>query len=331
MKAISRNLSTDLLKSISIFGVVLIHCLSFFESESYFNLYLSSLFRFCVPCFIVLWAFYFEISYIKIHSTEIKKFVIYRFINFFRIFFIWSFFYFFIQFEGQINSIKKIVTTFFLGYGWSGQYFFIIIFQLILLYPIIRFIYYNKKYRDFTIFLLVLVYFIYGYFAKYLPQVLLVIGNRFFIYWIPYVFLGIYLSKRNLIKIPLSFSFCICLIPCEVFFLKYLNIKYDVYITIIIFLSSSLLCLSILKNNHFNKNTLFTRLITYLGSNTLIIFIANPIVIFILKKELIKYTSINLTAPVKLLYLFLLTSVTVFICLLIKEAIQKLKLKKYLI
>ena len=72
-----RNLNADILKSISIFGVVFIHASSIF-GEFDIMLFFRDMFRFAVPCFIILWAFFFEKSYDKKSEEQRLKYIYYR-------------------------------------------------------------------------------------------------------------------------------------------------------------------------------------------------------------------------------------------------------------
>jgi peptidoglycan/LPS O-acetylase OafA/YrhL len=69
----NRNFPADLLKAIAIFGVVFVHGNGLFGCSSFFSEIMTWMFRIGVPCFIVLWAYFFAKSYFA-KTKEQKKF-----------------------------------------------------------------------------------------------------------------------------------------------------------------------------------------------------------------------------------------------------------------
>lgn len=55
----SRNFSLDLLKALSIFGVVFIHSSEVIKGNIFVINFFSNIFRFSVPCFLIVWSFFF--------------------------------------------------------------------------------------------------------------------------------------------------------------------------------------------------------------------------------------------------------------------------------
>src|SRR6187431_1122595 len=90
----NRSISADLIKSIAIFGVVFIHGSALFGSTSHFSEILCSLFRFGVPCFIIIFAYFFETSFAKKTNQEQKEYIYSRLKHLFIVFFLWSTLYF---------------------------------------------------------------------------------------------------------------------------------------------------------------------------------------------------------------------------------------------
>ena len=122
----------DSLKGIAIIGVVCIHVsrLFFGTDGGFINYY----FHWAVPVFIIISTYFFIKSDIKKHnsySNSCKK----RFIGLFVPYIFFSLIYFFLTSEPNI-SILKIITRHFTGYGWTGQYFFIIMLQLVFVFPL---------------------------------------------------------------------------------------------------------------------------------------------------------------------------------------------------
>lgn len=321
----TRSISVDLLKSLSIFGVVFIHGSFLFGTNSTFQIYTSNLFRFCVPCFIIIWAYLFEKSYQKKTYIERKKYILTKFFHLFTIFFIWSFCYFLYLVDWNTLTLTKIVTSHFSGYGWAGQYFFIILFQLLLLFPILRKLPQFKYIYYLFIILLVLIYIYYGYFYDTLPSVVKKMGDRPFIFWIPYVYIGIALTNNKIKKIRLSNTFFVFLIPLESYFLNLYGLDYDAYITPIILTSSIIFSIALIQNPIKIKSERIGNFVSFIGKNTLTIFVSNPMMILILDSIIPKYILTNIFL-VQIILPFLSSLLIICFCLILSILINKSKL-----
>lgn len=322
----NRSISADLIKAFSIFGVVFIHGSGMLGYPSAFNDYISNFFRFCVPCFIILWAYFFEISYNKKNTQERRKYIRVRFMHLFVVYFLWSLIYFFWLVNWHDLTIKKLITMHFAGYGFAGQYFFIILFQLILFYPFLRYMYSLKNLRNILLLIIFGLYVIHGYYEPFVPEIILKIGDRPFVYWLPYVYMGIFLSKNQTLKIPIIFSFAVLLIPIEFFVMKKLNLSHSAYLTPIVLLSSLLFCVSILQNKIEIKNEYIIDFISYIGKNTMTIFVANPLVILVYSFFITKNMSGNFSVLEKIILPFISSFMVLFFCVLIEKIIKKIKL-----
>lgn len=321
----NRSISADLIKVLSIFGVVFIHGASLLGTNSDFQTYTSDFFRFCVPCFIIIWAYFFEKSYQKKKYNERKKYILTKFIHLFTVFFIWSCLYFLKLANWDTINLTKVITTHFSGYGWAGQYFFIILFQLLLLFPLIRKIY-NYKIMYYSLIIIIFcTYIYYGYFYNTIPDSIKKIGNRPFIFWIPYVFIGISIANQKMKKIKIFNAFILFLIPIESFILNYFDYDHDPYTTPGILLASILFSVAILQNPIKIKSERIGNIITFIGKNTMTIFVANPMVIIILNSMIPKYIFNNLI--IWQIFLPFLSSIIILcICLFISMLINKSKM-----
>lgn len=58
---VNRNFSLDLLKALSIFGVVFIHSSAILKGNIFVINFFSNMFRFSVPCFLIVWSFFLQI------------------------------------------------------------------------------------------------------------------------------------------------------------------------------------------------------------------------------------------------------------------------------
>ncbi|MGJ8735210.1 acyltransferase family protein [Zobellia laminariae] len=280
-----RNINADLLKCISIFGVVFIHS-AFILEDSSILIYLSDIFRISVPSFILVWAYFFEKSLSKKPTDERKEYLLKRFIHLFRVFLIWSLLYFFIEVDWGQLTIKDLFTKYFSGYGWSGQYFFIILFQLLILFPIIKKIYDVKLMRILTLICVLAIYIIWNYFFESIPLTIKKLGQRPFIFWLPYVFLGIALANNHIKTIPFFFIYAPIFIAIEFYCMMKINLTYFEYITLGVLFSSILFCTSILQADPIRVPKKLNNIIFFIGGNTLIIFVSNPLIIILLQKGL---------------------------------------------
>ncbi|WP_363323170.1 acyltransferase [uncultured Maribacter sp.] len=329
----TRNINADLIKSISIFGVVYIHsCTVFGEIDSL--VFLRDIFRFAVPCFIILWAYFFEKSYAKKTPEQRKKYLINRFIHLLRVFIIWSLFYFILTVDLDTLNFKKFFSIYFSGHGWSGQYFFIILFQLIITYPILRKTYNIKFLKILVILTSITLYVLFEFHLSNIPVILNKLGYRPIYFWVIYVFIGITLARNKIKSISSIFILSPLLIGLELYILRLKNIIHLDYITLGTLTFSILLCISFLKLKNLNYSEKLNRLIDFIGKNTLVIFVSNPLLIIALK-QLIQYSGIYIEIMLMPIWLkiciSLLAVLTVFSgTLIISNLLHKTKLIKFL-
>jgi fucose 4-O-acetylase-like acetyltransferase len=319
----NRSISADLIKALSIFGVVFIHGSFLLGANSDFQQYTSDFFRFCVPCFIIIWAYFFEKSYQKKKYNERKKYILSKFIHLFTVFFIWSSLYFLNLVNWNTINLTKAVTTHFSGYGWAGQYFFIILFQLLLLFPLIRKLY-NYKFIYYPLIIIIFfIYIYYGYFYNTIPDIIKKLGDRPFVFWVPYVFIGISFANQKIKKISIFNAFILFFIPIESFILNYFEYDHDEYITPGVLLASILFSVAILQNPIKIKSEQIRNVITFIGKNTMTIFVANPMIIIVLSAMIPKVIFPNLIIwqiLLPLLSSFIILCICMFISVLINKS-----------
>lgn len=323
----NRSISADLIKSIAIFGVVFIHGSTLFGCTSDFLEILWSFFRFGVPCFIVIFAYFFETSYAKKTNQERKEYIYSRLKHLFIVFFLWSTLYFLISVDWKEITLQKLITKHFSGYGFAGQYFFIVLFQIIALYPLLRWMYSKKLIRYITIISIVFIYFLLGYFPELAPSSFMKMGHRAFLFWIPYVFTGIALSRNEIKKISPVCSLIIVLIIIEAYLLKNLNTVFSEYVRPMVLLSSIVFCIALLQKSIEIKNNKLNNIIKYIGKNTMTIFVSNPLVIIIFSKVVSFNFKPNPTIFQIIVTPFLSTIFVFSICILLTEIINRSKLK----
>ena len=313
----SRSLSVDYLKSAAIFGVVYIHVGGFY----------SEVFRFGVPIFIYIFSYLFELKIINLKNknSDISAYIYQRFKKLFIPYLFWSLIYLILFHANSIRSIppSTIINGFLGGYGWSGQYFFIILFQLILLFSNLSRLA-NKKSTTISL-IMVSIFFDLAVFYTFFSLDKINLNNgpeRLFLWWLPYLFLGI-ASARNYIGhynalFPIAII-TLLLGPTEHMILG----KYYGYLSASVILGSVLLILAvgpdpsiIYRPNILKLPNHLNQLIEYIGKNTFIIFVCNPLVIYLIDKLNLHLESESLYG---FLQRFLLSLYVMVGCLFIGE------------
>lgn len=273
-----RLISADLLKTVCIIGVVFIHGATTFGCGSEFVTVFQNLFRFAVPCFFIMWAFFLEKSYVKKTKEQQKLYLKRRFKHDFIVYVIWSIIYFFISVNWTELTFAKFFTTHFLGYGWAGQYFLIVLLQLTLIYPVLRYCYAIKFFRWTIVLLMGVLYVLFAYWK--MPEFIQKLGHSPFVYWIVYVFTGIALARGEMMKLPKLLGLLVFLIPIEFYFL---GESVSVYILPFVLIGSIALCVVMLQSSIHIKNKCNLSAINAVGGSTMAIFAANPLVIMFLR------------------------------------------------
>lgn len=323
-----RSLAADIIKTLSIFGVVFIHGASF-VCNSEISSILTQAFRFCVPCFILIWAFLLERSLLKKNKEEQFKHLKSRFIHLFKVFIIWSVIYFLLLVNWNEITPSKLITMHFSGYGWAGQYFFIILFQLIVFYPLIRWLYTIKLLRYATFIGILLIYVVYSYFQynNTMPNAISKIGERPFIFWLPYVLTGIALARNEAVKLPLWSCIAIFLLPVEAYVIGTHSDFQYLHLSVLI--GSIIFCISLLQSNITTGKTWLSKSLIYVGSNTMTIFVSNPIIVMglsLFNISLLQNTFFCESLIGKIITSFTSVIIIMLLGLLLAEIIKKVRL-----
>jgi hypothetical protein len=312
-----RLIQPDFIKAIAILGVVFLHSPEIFTTDNLVKFHLQEILRFCVPCFIILWAYFFEKSFSKKNAFSVCK---KRFISLFKLFFVYSTLYFVITVNWDTISVQKAITMYYLGHGFTGQYFFIILFQLIILYPVIRYFYSKRILLILSTVITSAIYIYYTFYFDSLPDILSKLSDKLFILWVPYVFVGIGLARNEIIKIPLIFISSILLVPLEWYILRDFSLSHSGYITPTVLISSILLCVSLMQTKLQITNKLVLKFINFFGQNTLLFFVTNPLLVLFIQSNF-KLTNslqdsfiLNIFDPiVSFLFLLLLCSIATYL------------------
>lgn len=328
----NRLISPDLIKAISILGVLFLHSPEILTSSNPIKFHLQEVLRFCVPCFIILWAYFFEKSYSK--ALNFQERFLYskkRFISMFKIYFIYSTLYFLILVNWDTITLQKVITSHYLGHGFTGQYFFIIVFQLILLFPVFRYIYFKRNLMTFLIIIISCLYIYYTFYFNSLPVIFSKIGDSLFIFWVPYVLIGIGLARNEIIKIPLIFILTIFFVPLEWYLLRNFNLFHSGYITPMVLISSVLFCISLMQSKLNITNKLILKIIDFFGQNSLVFFVINPLVIVLVNTYLKPTNFLEINKIVlNLLDPFLSFLLVLLLCSFVTFLIKKTKSNGFL-
>lgn len=130
----------DFVRGAAIFGVVYIHGSFTFLSARAAPLIPQASFTWCVPVFVILTAFFAKRAanesetltfraYVKQAGKRLKRLL--------PPFIAWSSFYILLRNDWHGIGLARIVSRYFSGYGWSGQYFLIILIQLAVIFPLL--------------------------------------------------------------------------------------------------------------------------------------------------------------------------------------------------
>jgi fucose 4-O-acetylase-like acetyltransferase len=332
LKTENRLASADILKAISITAVVFIHGSSLIASShcnanasSYrFNLIL--MLRFCVPVFVFLWAYFQEKSALKHKSHTLLRS---RFYTLFIPFFFWSLIYFLLSADFKTLSFSRLLSKHWTGFGWAGQYYFIILFQLIILFPLIRWI--TMKIITWVPWIYIaalLFYMLLSYTGWFYIDMVGKVGDRPFLYWTPYVILGITYAHKNIF--PLKLPLVVGLISTVFIAIEFhlLNLReVGIYLHPAIFVTTFLLLSSLeFEVSYTALSGPVAWIIQTIAKNTLGIFCLNPLVIiafsamFQPKGLSLNFMGSCVIAPILSTLIILIT------CILITSLLKRIKL-----
>ncbi|WP_460312838.1 acyltransferase family protein [Aliiglaciecola aliphaticivorans] len=318
-----RNINIDLLRAISIFGVVWIHSNTLFIGSSDLTAMISEIFRFSVPVFIIVFSFFLEKAYQRT-KTNFGLYVLTKFKHLFVVFVFWSTIYFLIIADFNTLTLKSLITKHWSGYGWSGQYFFIILFQLLFLFCFIRKIVFNKYLLILASIILIGLYIYSSYGLIELSTITQKVSDRPFWFWVPYVLCGIIIAQNNTLNYPIYLIAGVLFIPVEFYFLENSGVSHSPYITLSVMVSSCIFVLPFFSKK-IKLSNLIEKIARKLGENTLIIFVANPLVIITL--DSIFTFKIN---NFKVLVSFITCAIVITICLFLDKLIERIPSSKFI-
>lgn len=287
----------DALKAFAIFGVVLAHSHGVFGGASIGDWACDSVFRFSVPSFIIMWAFFFERGYAR--QLKASPFVRGRFFALFLPYAFWTLLYTGPDIIRDGPSVRELLTGYWSGYGWAGQYFFIILFQLILLFGCLRVLTVRH-----------LKWILVGGVAFYSVSVWLLttsptarqLWSRPFLYWVPCVQLGVWLARSNgdgamRVAFPTVLAALVALAAEAVAFNRHgLPPGYE---TPAAWLASAAMVIFFLNGDFGRAGKPLTgfSVLSYVGRNSMGVFCVNPLVAWVLGWLCPKFPPAMLSGP----------------------------------
>lgn len=215
MSSPARDSASDSLKAMAIFAVVFIHTPGRGAGS------LDEVLRFCVPVFIALWAYYFELALARRPADQHAHYVRDKFVRLLVPFVFWTAVYLPIRYPpADWPADWRVHLDWWTGGGWPGQYFFVVLLQLV------PFVYLTRRFVGRRAVLAVVAAGPVGYLLAELafladPTLRWDWGNRTFVHWLPYAALGIALARGYVPPLPVVpvavvAAVVLALVPVEV-------------------------------------------------------------------------------------------------------------------
>jgi surface polysaccharide O-acyltransferase-like enzyme len=307
---------------LSIISVVYVHVSSGLSADPSVIPDIQSFCRFCVPAFIILFAYFTELSSRSsegwyYHASRIRSLLI--------PFFFWSVLYFLIQADWSRLTPSSLLTTHFSGFGWAGQYFFILLFQIILLFPFLQKLAGNELTTYGIIFATLPLFIWLGYFPETLPSTLHKLSLRPVPYWFAYVIIGILSARRKIPAIPAWTLLFVLLLPLENHLLTTTGIKSDPYIRPGVFLGSAIITLTFLSKTRFGIASIpwVRQTVEFIAPHTMGIFVLNPLFTLAIRSPRNPFAPAFAEFP-PLVLSFILVLIVLLACLVTTLLIKRL-------
>ena len=278
----ARDARSDCLKGVAIIGVVSLHA----------SLPYADVFRFCVPVFIALWAFHYERGLARRQPGQVWLYVTQRFVRLLTPYVFWTVLYF-LLFQASNAGATALAGIpdggWFGGNGWPGQYFFIILFQLTWLMPLLR-RWVAPQSLGITLAGGAILNASAGWWLFSNP-ILSGLGDRLCVYWLPYVFLGVAFARGYPRAIPGLLPLAIVSLSTVPYALSGLILDFDKagrvspYLVPAVTLGSIALLLAVGPRLPPAAPPLqpcdspISRALAYIGRHSLAIFVANPLIL----------------------------------------------------
>ncbi|VTU27834.1 Fucose 4-O-acetylase [Variovorax sp. PBL-H6] len=310
----TRDLHADYLKAAGIVGVVCIHA----------GLPFQDVYRFGVPVFIGLWAYYLEKALARRASGTHLAYLGQRLAELGVAYIAWTLLYVEKFYDGrwEATPMHTIVGGWFGGYGWSGQYYFVILFQLTLLFPLLR--RWVAEVPTLPVIAAGVALNVAAGYWMFENRWISAVGDRLFIYWIPYVAMGVALARGEFGRRPGLGIVAVLLLlaaPIE----SRLFAEHSPYLTLTVTLASLLLMMSAVAADRAppRQPGVLGRAVAFIGRNTFAIYVANVAMLEISKSIGFTAFAVSHAGP---LGLFAVVAATMFGGLLVGWLLQVLGL-----
>ncbi len=282
----TRSSSIDQAKGLAILGVIYIHAEFLVSPQGPLQTLTLNFARMAVPCFIGWFCYFLELQRREPASASRGWWP--RAGRLLWPFVFWSTIYMVVSAEpAQLaDQPLGILTKHWLGYGWSGQYFFLILFQLLAIFPLLRWLARSRARVAAVFFGTAAAYWMMTYMPDVVPGPVALLGHRFAGWWLPYALLGIVAARppqnegSGGTDIPVwSVIAAVALIPAETLIQLGIGIKSapEYWQPSILFGSSAILIASIQGKTSLG-NVAGTAL-AHLGRQSMALFVLNPLII----------------------------------------------------
>ena len=276
-----RYVAIDQIKGLSILGVIYIHCYPLIKGAGLIGEVTLALSRLAVPIFLFFYCFFLEKSVSRRGSTVYKD----RLYAISSCYLVWTIVYFLVNADFSLLYLEphKLLTGYWWGYGWSGQYFFLILIQLTVIFPALRRL---SRWKHSEIILALVTGAIYIYLSYYgVGGVIYKLGSMPVVYWLSYSVLGIQLAgtntppidsatKYSMIRVIICFI-SVVLIPVEL--ITYgLNAHFPYMFVSLLFAVHLLLPM---LYNKFTVSKCNLKNLSLFGKNSLALFVMNPMLV----------------------------------------------------
>jgi hypothetical protein len=227
------------------------------------------------------------------------------------------------------TSTVKIISKYWAGYGWSGQYYFLVIFQFIFLFPLISRVLSRINLSLWSYFLIGIIFFTFcGYSGWFKIDLVNKLQYRPFIYWLPYVVMGILYARgrRPSFTIPVTFGLLLLvMIPLELAYLKPdsdSSMEFPAMFIACVLLANAVM----FKNWDLSGSPFIARIVRDVSTHTLGMFCVNTFAIFMLK-PLFHGKGFYFQFPGGSVIMPMISGlITTFVCLFIMYLFKKIKL-----
>lgn len=280
-----RHDAADALRAWAMVGVVTIHAADLVLSPSQHQA-VSAYFRWAVPAFITLSA-YFSVASLRRAPESFRHFMGRRLRKIGLPFLAYSLIYFVLTAHVHDLTPTTALTRHFSGYGWAGQYFFIVLCQLLPVFLLLSRVAVGTVVLAIA-FLLGLALLWAAPEALDAHLLLRQLSDRPFIYWLPYAVLGAFLAQHEaswqgvIGQVPAALpALAVLMVPCLIVQGPPPTGNHSPYLLPSVLLASFILvpCFLVAGNRRWPS------FVGHAGRHSLAVFCLNPLFIELLRRS----------------------------------------------